>query len=296
MKLLFSVLFSEHMLKKLERLTLVASIVGFLLHLALVALFNTGILGALDPSLFSNPISAIYTPFSIILIYEIYVLIYFVPRSFTTSLLKQFEIIALILIRRIFGDISKINFELATIQDKEVIQLFIDLLSVLVLLTIILFYTRVNARLSQLNPASSDAVFRQYKKQLAAALVVIIFIISAVHLTDYLYVVFAGDHLFAGMENDLNAIFYKDFFTVLILSDVLVLLLSYGLTKENFKLLRNTGFVISTVLIRISFSTQGFYNSVFIITGALFGLAILKIYYEFVRVDKAHYLSQAPSE
>jgi hypothetical protein len=264
----------------------VASIVGFMIHLALVAIFNMGFLGALEASLFSNPISAIYTPFSIILIYEIYVLIYFLPRSFTTSLLKQFEIIALILIRRIFGDISKINFELATIQDKEVVQLFIDLLSVLVLLTIILFYTRVNKGLAQLKPASSDAVFRQYKKQLAAALVVIIFVISSVHLTDYLYVVFAGDHLFAGMENDLNAIFYKDFFTVLILSDVLVLLLSYGLTKENFKLLRNTGFVISTVLIRISFSTQGFYNSVFIITGALFGLAILKIYYEFVRVGE----------
>jgi hypothetical protein len=283
---LFSVLFSEHMLKKLERITLVASIAGFLIHLALVAIFNMGFLGALEASLFSNPISAIYTPFSIILIYEIYVLIYFLPRSFTTSLLKQFEIIALILIRRIFGDISKINFELATIQDKEVVQLFIDLLSVLILLTIILFYTRVNKGLAQLKPASSDAVFRQYKKQLAAALVVIIFVISSVHLTDYLYVVFAGDHLFAGMENDLNAIFYKDFFTVLILSDVLVLLLSYGLTKENFKLLRNTGFVISTVLIRISFSTQGFYNSVFIITGALFGLAILKIYYEFVRVGE----------
>jgi hypothetical protein len=274
------------MLKRLERITLVASIVGFMIHLALVAIFNMGFLGALEASLFSNPISAIYTPFSIILIYEIYVLIYFLPRSFTTSLLKQFEIIALILIRRIFGDISKINFELATIQDKEVVQLFIDLLSVLILLTIILFYTRVNKGLAQLKPASSDAVFRQYKKQLAAALVVIIFVISSVHLTDYLYVVFAGDHLFAGMENDLNAIFYKDFFTVLILSDVLVLLLSYGLTKENFKLLRNTGFVISTVLIRISFSTQGFYNSVFIITGALFGLAILKIYYEFVRVGE----------
>ena len=273
------------MLKKLERITLVASIAGFLIHLTLVGLYNMGLLGALDASLFSNPISAIYTPFSFILIYEIYVLIYFLPRSFTTSLLKQFEIIALILIRRIFGDISKINFELATIADKAVIQLFVDLLLVLVLLTIILFYTRVNSRLSQLKPSSSDTVFVQYKKQLAAALVVIIFVIIAVHLTDYLYVVFTGDHLFAGMDNDLNAIFYKDFFTVLILSDVLVLLLSYGLTKENYKLLRNTGFVISTVLIRISFSTQGFYNSVFIITGALFGLAILKIYYEFIRVS-----------
>ena len=86
MKHLFSVLFSEHMLKKLERITLVASIAGFLVHLTLVGLFNMGLLGTLDASLFSNPISAIYTPFSFILIYEIYVLIYFLPRSFTTSL------------------------------------------------------------------------------------------------------------------------------------------------------------------------------------------------------------------
>ena len=66
MKHLFSVLFSEHILKKLERITLVASIAGFLIHLTLVGLFNMGLLGALDASLFSNPISAIYTPFSFI--------------------------------------------------------------------------------------------------------------------------------------------------------------------------------------------------------------------------------------
>ena len=50
MKHLFSVLFSEHILKKLERITLVASIAGFLIHLTLVGLFNMGLLGALDAS------------------------------------------------------------------------------------------------------------------------------------------------------------------------------------------------------------------------------------------------------
>ena len=55
--------------------------------------------------LLTNPISGIYTPFSIILYYEIFLLIYYLPRSFTTSILKQFEIISLIVIRRIFYDI-----------------------------------------------------------------------------------------------------------------------------------------------------------------------------------------------
>lgn len=283
MRSIFALLFSDSLLRKLERLTLFASIGGFLVHLTLIGLNNLGLIGGLDPALFSNPISAIYTPFSFILIYEIYVLIYFLPRSFTTSLLKQFEIIALILIRRIFGDIAMIDFEVVEIEDQEVTRLFIDLFSVLILLAIILFYTRIDARLSKIRSIVNDEVFRAYKKNLAVVLVFVIMGISLIHLADFISVSAYGVHLFAGMENDLNAIFYKDFFTVLILSDVLILLLSYGLTKENFKLLRNTGFVISTVLIRISFSTQGIFNSIFIITGALFGLAILKIYFEFTK-------------
>ncbi len=282
---LYSVLFSEHVLKKFERITLIASIVGFLIHLLFVGLFNVGWIDFDDPSLFLNPVNAIYTPFSFILIYEIYILIYYLPRSFTTSLLKQFEIIALVLIRRIFGDITKIDFSIVTLRDQAVAQLLVDLFSVLILLTIILFFTRISRLLTKLKPSSADETFKRYKKQLAAGLILIIIAISGIHLADYLAFTFSGDHLFRGMENNLNAIFYKDFFTVLILSDVLVLLLSYGLTKENFKLLRNTGFVISTILIRISFSTQGIYNSVFIITGALFGLCILKIYQEFVKDD-----------
>jgi len=283
MRSIFALLFSDSLLRKLERLTLFASIGGFLVHLTLIGLNNLGLIGGLDPALFSNPISAIYTPFSFILIYEIYVLIYFLPRSFTTSLLKQYEIIALILIRRIFGDIAMIDFEVVEIEDQEVTRLFIDLFSVLILLAIILFYTRIDARLSKIRSIVNDEVFRAYKKNLAVILVFVIMGISLIHLADFISVTAYGVHLFAGMENDLNAIFYKDFFTVLILSDVLILLLSYGLTKENFKLLRNTGFVISTVLIRISFSTQGVFNSIFIITGALFGLAILKIYFEFTK-------------
>ena len=283
MRSIFALLFSDSLLRKLERLTLFASIGGFLVHLTLIGLNNLGLIGGLDPALFSNPISAIYTPFSFILVYEIYVLIYFLPRSFTTSLLKQYEIIALILIRRIFGDIAMIDFERVEIEDHEVTRLFIDLFSVLILLAIILFYTRIDARLSKIRSIVNDEVFRAYKKNLAVILVFVIMGISLIHLADFISVTAYGVHLFAGMENDLNAIFYKDFFTVLILSDVLILLLSYGLTKENFKLLRNTGFVISTVLIRISFSTQGVFNSIFIITGALFGLAILKIYFEFTK-------------
>ncbi|MGA0166588.1 MAG: hypothetical protein ACO39A_04945, partial [bacterium] len=53
-----------------------------------------------------NYLSAIYTPFSILLYYEVYLLILAIPNSITKAIGKQFEIISLIIIRDVFKDLS----------------------------------------------------------------------------------------------------------------------------------------------------------------------------------------------
>ena len=55
---------------------------------------------------------------------------------------------------------------------------------------------------------------------------------------------------------DINAVFYNEFFTILILADVFILLLSFQYTERYSQLIRNTGFVICTILIRLSFATS----------------------------------------
>ena len=108
-KLFFRV-FSESNRKTIERITINVSVAGFIIHLLLILGKNYDVFHSrIDNILLADPISAIYTPFSIILIYEIYLLIHFLPRSFTTSVSKQFEIISLIVIRRIFGEIPHID-------------------------------------------------------------------------------------------------------------------------------------------------------------------------------------------
>ena len=105
---IFDFIFSEENRKKIEGFTIWTATIGFIFHLSLVLLNNNSIINIGNESLLlTNPISAIYTPFSIILYYEIFLLIFYLPRSFTTSILKQFEIISLIIIRRIFYDIPK---------------------------------------------------------------------------------------------------------------------------------------------------------------------------------------------
>mgnify|MGYP001487813286 CR=1 FL=1 len=91
-KLFFRV-FSESNRKIIERITINVAVAGFIIHLLLILGKNYDVFHSrMDNILLADPISAIYTPFSIILIYEIYLLIHFLPRSFTTSVSKQFEI------------------------------------------------------------------------------------------------------------------------------------------------------------------------------------------------------------
>ena len=249
-------------------------------------------LGALNEDYFGNPINAIYTPFSFILVYEIYLLIFFIPRSFTTSLLKQYEIIALVLIRRIFGDITKIDFDQTIETNEELFNLGIDILAVLLLLAIVLLFSRIHLKLNALSRTlfeeERDFIFKGYKKKLSVVLLFIIVVVSCVHLVDFINYSFTRAHLIPGMSNNLNSIFYKDFFTLLILADVLVLLFSYGITQENFKLLRNTGFIIATILMRISFSATGVLNVAFILAGSLFGYLILLFYFKFLESEASN--------
>jgi hypothetical protein len=282
---LYDYLFSSSMRHRLERIVVYAALLGFLIHLVLIGINKFIPLNILNSSLLQNPINAIYTPFSFILIYEIYLLVFFLPRSFTTTLLKQFEIISLILIRRVFGDITKIDFSLVSFTNKSLINLFIDLTAVLILAISILYFNKMKNRLDELNKNKkvlpSDILFGNIKKTIAASLILLLILISGIHLFDFSYAQLNGNHAIPSMKNDLNSIFYKDFFTALILTDVLILLISYGFSQDYFRLLRNTGFVIATILLRLSFGAIGILNVIFVITGTVFGLAILSVYLKY---------------
>jgi len=284
----FAVIFSSRNRETVERITLFLSLIGFVIHATLIGVNSFFDFELLDRELLKNPISAIYTPFSFILIYEIFLLVYYLPRSFTTSLIKQFEIICLILIRKVFNDVTLIDFPNASFDDSSLINLLVDLGCVLLLMLIIVWFHKTNRRIIELTSQTvteEKETFPHFKKAIAVILLIVILLFSVIHLIDFVYLEINDEHLIKGMNNNLNTIFYQDFFTLLILSDVLILLLSYGLTSNHFKLLRNTGFVISTILLRLSFGAQGVMNALLIILGGLFGYAIIRLYYSYLNTS-----------
>ena len=273
---IFGKVFSEKNLKIFEKIILIAATLGFIVHLILILLNNNGFLDLsfFKDQLFVNPISAIYTPFSFILIYEAFLLIYFLPRSFTTAIAKQFEIMSLILIRKIFKDIPDVNLNDNWIENENNLQLIYDLSGVLILFFLKYLFKKLREGLPQLPVHQNLDRFISYKKFISLFLVPTLTFLCVISFMEWYNYAFLG----LGSGANIDYLFFVDFFTILILVDVFILLVSFQYTERYSQLIRNTGFIISTILLRLSFSAEGLTSLLLLVSGIVFGLIILLIY------------------
>jgi len=284
---LYQKLLSKKTKEKSEQVILWIALVSFLIHLLIIGLIHFNVITIDEPSnLLKNPIAAIYTPFSFILVYEVYLLIYYLPKSTSTYISKQYEIIALIIIRRLFKDLSDLSLSSNWFNIKNDLQFTYDLLaSVLLFYLIYLFHVQRNKVYrtfeNNKNHSSSISKFINAKKWIATALVPILLIIAIYSFFNWSIGIFQPFKANAISFKNINNIFFEQFFNLLIIADVVLLLFSFFHTDEFHKVIRNSGFIISTILIRISFSVDGIINNILIISAILFGLSILFIHNKF---------------
>jgi len=273
--LIFHTIFSEKSQKIFEKYILFLATSGFIIHLILIYLnkynytdFN------LNNTLLLDPISALYTPFSFILVYEAYLLIYYLPNSFTVTVVKEYEIISLILIRKIFKDFPLVNLDVPFFSNDYNIQLIYDLLGILVVFFLIYLFKTTAGRPKTTKPDKKLKKFISQKK-----LISILLVPTLLFLAGWSFYSWANASLFSnGYDDNVNFLFFVDFFTILILVDVFILLISFRYTERYSQLIRNTGFIISTILLRLSFAASGLVSVILIASGVLFGLIILYIY------------------
>ena len=273
---LFSLVFDKAVQKNLENIILLLAGVGFLIHLGLIFLKSQGIVffSPLYPELLNDPISAIYTPFSLILIYEVYLLLFYLPRSFTYCVSKQFEIVSLIVIRKIFKDIPQMELNEGWLTDSHNLELGVDLIGFLILFLLIYLFSKSKQRLPK-RPIEDPKLLRfvSSKKIVSVTMFFILAVMSISTFGNWVLTVINEQRV-----SQVDGLFFNQFFTLLILADVVILLISFRYTEEYSKLTRNTGFIISTILIRLSFGAEGFLNMILILTGVSFALLILQIY------------------
>ena len=274
---IFDFFISDKSKKNIEKYVLVASVISFIFHLILIYLNKFEVVKIYDPyNLLNNPISAIYTPFSFILIYEIYLLIFYLPRSISTYISKQFEIITLIVIRRIFKDISDMDIAKDLFFNAINKNIFIDLIAALLLFFLIYLFRRNSIKSERNSDQESFNTFVRIKQWTSCLLIPILSALAVIN-----FVIWLSASYFNPVElSSINSIFFDEFFQILILVDVLLLIFSFFNSDSFHTIIRNSGFIISTILIRISFMAEGLINIILILSSLLFGLFILLIYNE----------------
>lgn len=277
---LFQKLLSDKTRTTTEKIILNIALLSFFIHLLIIYLLKFDVIEFnSDTELLNNPISAIYTPFSFILIYEVYLLIYYLPKSFTTYITKQYEIITLIIIRKLFKDLSSLELSSNWFEIKGDLQFTYDLIaSLLLFFFIYLFQKQGKKKVKQQVNLNPDIEKFVKKKRLIAVILVPLFLFMALDtLLKWSNGMSITTNEFPSLES-INNLFFDQFFTVLILVDVVLLLISFFYTDQFHKIIRNSGFIISTILIRMSFGVSGLTNTILILVAVLFGLAILSIH------------------
>jgi hypothetical protein len=287
MQTLYNIFFSNKTRERTEKIILNLALISFFIHLAVIYLYNFDFISLADKSgLFINPISAVYTPFSFILIFEVYLLIYYLPRSITTYITKQYEIITLIIIRKLFKDLGELELSSEWFEIKGDLQFTYDLIGSLLLFFLIFLFQREGRRKykketeteTETEPRVQRFIYK--KKIIATILMPLLLLIALYTFVDWSIGLFNHTAEIVPTES-INNLFFDQFFTVLILVDVVLLLISLFYTDQFHKIIRNSAFIISTILIRMSFGVSGAISTILIVTAVLFGLAMIYVHNRF---------------
>ena len=177
----------------------------------------------------------------------------------------------------IFYYISKLYLE--SIYWLEIfynLKINYDLICILILFFLIYLFNYVKSNIDYKKGIKNIDKFIDSKKIISIVLIPVMIVLFAVGIFNWYSLGLESN--FANSFYYVNEVFYNTFFSILIIADVFILLLSFLYTERYSQIMRNTGFIICTILIRLSFSSSGLTNLLLIISSVLFGLLILKIY------------------
>ncbi|WP_350284476.1 hypothetical protein [uncultured Croceitalea sp.] len=217
-------------------------------------------------NLFEHPFFAIEVAFTILLILELLSLIFVLPKSVARSLGKQFELLSLIFLRDAFKEFSHLDNFLLWGDTKTTIQsMLIHSFGALAIFAIMGSTQRLNSKIRLSETYVNQTQFVRIKKLLALFLLISFFLIG---FRDVIVFLHTGRYLHS----------FETFYTVLIFTDIIIVLVALRYTINYYRVFRYTAFVLATILIRISLTIEPYYNVALGILASLFVLILAMAY------------------
>jgi hypothetical protein len=251
--------------------------VVFVLGLGLIELNRQGLLpgtlGRLTPT---SHFGAVNLAFTLVLVLEVIGFIFALPCSVSKSVGKQLEILALILLRNSFKELIHFGepIELAGHMDA-LYRIAADGTGALLIFLALGFYYRVLRHAPTITDPVDRYRFVATKKAVSLVLLVVFVATGGYDL----WLMVSGGHPFE---------FFEAFYTVLIFSDILLVLVSHQYLPAFHAVFRNSGYALSTLLMRLALAAPAYVNAAIGVGAAAFAVVLTLVYNAYFNQAGAH--------
>ena len=247
-----------------------ALVAAFGISLLVIELGRWGLLGGrAAAALPSSHFYSVALVFNLLLSFEVAALVFAIVQSVSNAAGRQFEIFSLILLRRSFEAFAGLEEPVRWVQARDATLLMLADAGGAVLIFVILgLYYAVQKH----RPLSGDqhdrTSFVMAKKVIALVLLGVLVVLAAHGLWDL--VVRREAHPF-----------FETFYSLLILADVLVVLISLRYSSSYQIVFRNSGLAVATVLLRVALTAPPPMSGLLGVAALLFALVLTMAYNRF---------------
>jgi hypothetical protein len=248
---------------------------SFFISLIVIELSRQGFLpGALGARIPTNHFYAIDVAFTLYLVVEVVGLVFGLATSVADALGKQFEIFSLILLRQSFKELVHFSEPIQwKLEDTSiffgipdaVLYVVVDATGALLIFAVIAVYYRMQEHRRITDTDAEQARFVAAKKLLSVTLLVILAGLAVLTVIDF-------------VTDGTPIAFFDTFYTVLIFSDVLIVLISLRYSATYHVVFRNSGFAAATVMIRLALAGPRILDAVLGLVAAGFALGLTAAY------------------
>ena len=161
------------------------------------------------------------------------------------------------------------DFSWEHMQDS-IIPMVVYGFGAIVIFSLISITGKLRKRFKLTSTEDDQIQFIRLKKLLALSLFVAF---AVVGFNDLKTLIITGSYLHS----------FQTFYTVLIFSDIIIVLIALRYTLNYYRIFRYSAFVLATILIRISLSAETYYNVAVGVTACLFVLLLTASYNYFLK-------------
>ena len=248
--------------RRVQRAIALIVFLGYVVSLIVIEANREGLLPAPFGTLLpTNHFQAIQGALTLILLMGTVSLIMSISLSLSKALGHQFEIMALILLRGAFRELSALPEPVALADAMPLLRIGTAGTGALIIFVCLGFYNRLRTHQNFIDLPEERMRYVMAKKSIALTLLIIV---VGIAIRDVIILFSTGK----------DVAFFETVYTMLIFADIAFVLISQRYMPTFPAVFRNSAFVISTLLMRLSLSASFPWNTVACIFAAVYILGL----------------------